>query len=169
MSPKKTKSLIEFGVQLRSIRLSKGVSIKELAEMLDVSQASISKYECGMHPPSGQRAVAMVKLLPEIAPYMPASVLRNIARNAPELDLADLFKNKSHPALDDQQSPKPPKPQFSQGTDLGASYAVRDGDGHWRTFATQDEAGRALVVCPEGTLWRRADAVVRIEFVDRKS
>lgn len=65
-----TKRRIDFGQALYDIRMARGISQEGLAELLDVSRASVVRWESkGALPDAGNVVVAMKKL-PEFKNYI---------------------------------------------------------------------------------------------------
>jgi DNA-binding transcriptional regulator YiaG len=52
--------------EVRNLRRALGVSVHELADTLRVRAATLSRWETGKMLPTGQRAIRLAKLLPEL-------------------------------------------------------------------------------------------------------
>ena len=75
-----------FGKRLQELRLARGMTQKDLARMLDVQLAVISRYERGLSAPSAASIIELAKILQvttdEILIGQPGGVEPPVIRNA---------------------------------------------------------------------------------------
>lgn len=63
-------SRIDFGARLRAARAAKGLSQRELADLVGVTPPQICLIESGANNPSDRVAARIVRVIPEVESYM---------------------------------------------------------------------------------------------------
>jgi transcriptional regulator with XRE-family HTH domain len=59
-----------FGQRLKALRLEKGMTQQQLADVLEIEKSNISRFESGKQSPSSENKVKMAKLFNVSVDYM---------------------------------------------------------------------------------------------------